>query len=211
MCGNAPDPVPRAQPWHALACHGVGRAPLEPVRAVGWQAWAAHHGTAGPWLGRLDQAAWLRHSPAFRLVTVMLGYNTCRSLFFPVCSLLDKDKRAGLFCHPVPWQLPAVSAQLSINISLFLPGFPFISSFRGGLDVSHGQTGAESVYTVFRDREIMFHVSTKLPFTEGDTQQVREMGVLAWKSPSRGAQHLSPSSEGAEPPGFAEQMLSLSA
>ncbi|NXG42374.1 RPGP2 protein, partial [Psilopogon haemacephalus] len=43
--------------------------------------------------------------------------------------------------------------------------------FRGGLDVSHGQTGAESVYTVFRDREIMFHVSTKLPFTEGDAQQ----------------------------------------
>ncbi|XP_064892625.1 rap1 GTPase-activating protein 2 isoform X6 [Columba livia] len=45
--------------------------------------------------------------------------------------------------------------------------------FRGGLDVSHGQTGTESVYTVFRDREIMFHVSTKLPFTEGDTQQLQ--------------------------------------
>ncbi|XP_064022141.1 rap1 GTPase-activating protein 2 isoform X3 [Pogoniulus pusillus] len=45
--------------------------------------------------------------------------------------------------------------------------------FRGGLDVSHGQTGAESVYTVFRDREIMFHVSTKLPFTEGDAQQLQ--------------------------------------
>uniref|UniRef100_A0A2K5IBT2 Rap-GAP domain-containing protein n=1 Tax=Colobus angolensis palliatus TaxID=336983 RepID=A0A2K5IBT2_COLAP len=44
--------------------------------------------------------------------------------------------------------------------------------FRGGLDVTHGQTGAESVYTTFRDREIMFHVSTKLPFTEGDAQQV---------------------------------------
>ncbi|RXM94305.1 Rap1 GTPase-activating protein 2 [Acipenser ruthenus] len=44
--------------------------------------------------------------------------------------------------------------------------------FRGGLDVTHGQTGAESVYTVFKDREIMFHVSTKLPYTEGDTQQV---------------------------------------
>lgn len=27
---------------------------------------------------------------------------------------------------------------------------------------------------MFRDREIMFHVSTKLPFTEGDTQQVRD-------------------------------------
>ncbi|XP_069083109.1 rap1 GTPase-activating protein 2 isoform X2 [Pleurodeles waltl] len=45
--------------------------------------------------------------------------------------------------------------------------------FRGGLDVSHGQTGTESVYTVFRDREIMFHVSTKLPFTEGDAQQLQ--------------------------------------
>nr|XP_020442704.1 rap1 GTPase-activating protein 2 isoform X1 [Monopterus albus] len=45
--------------------------------------------------------------------------------------------------------------------------------FRGGLDVSHGQTGTESVYTVFRQREIMFHVSTKLPFTEGDIQQLQ--------------------------------------
>ncbi|XP_008057632.1 rap1 GTPase-activating protein 2, partial [Carlito syrichta] len=45
--------------------------------------------------------------------------------------------------------------------------------FRGGLDVTHGQTGLESVYTTFRDREIMFHVSTKLPFTEGDAQQLQ--------------------------------------
>ncbi|XP_061775189.1 rap1 GTPase-activating protein 2-like isoform X4 [Nerophis ophidion] len=45
--------------------------------------------------------------------------------------------------------------------------------FRGGLDVSHGQTGTESVYTVFRQREIMFHVSTKLPFTDGDIQQLQ--------------------------------------
>nr|XP_043897235.1 rap1 GTPase-activating protein 2-like isoform X2 [Solea senegalensis] len=45
--------------------------------------------------------------------------------------------------------------------------------FRGGLDVSHGQTGSQSVYTVHRRQEIMFHVSTKLPFTEGDTQQLQ--------------------------------------
>lgn len=48
--------------------------------------------------------------------------------------------------------------------------------------MTHGQTGVESVYTIFRDREIMFHVSTKLPFTEGDAQQVtgggRDLG--AW-------------------------------
>ncbi|NP_001375215.1 rap1 GTPase-activating protein 1 isoform 35 [Homo sapiens] len=43
--------------------------------------------------------------------------------------------------------------------------------FRGGLDVTHGQTGTESVYCNFRNKEIMFHVSTKLPYTEGDAQQ----------------------------------------
>ncbi|XP_028921623.1 rap1 GTPase-activating protein 1 isoform X1 [Ornithorhynchus anatinus] len=45
--------------------------------------------------------------------------------------------------------------------------------FRGGLDVTHGQTGTESVYCNFRNKEIMFHVSTKLPFTEGDAQQLQ--------------------------------------
>ncbi|XP_054641313.1 rap1 GTPase-activating protein 1 isoform X7 [Dunckerocampus dactyliophorus] len=45
--------------------------------------------------------------------------------------------------------------------------------FRGGLDVTHGQTGTESVYTHFHSKEIMFHVSTKLPYTEGDSQQLQ--------------------------------------
>uniref|UniRef100_G1NMZ6 Rap-GAP domain-containing protein n=1 Tax=Meleagris gallopavo TaxID=9103 RepID=G1NMZ6_MELGA len=45
--------------------------------------------------------------------------------------------------------------------------------FRGGLDVIRGQTGTESVYTNFRGKEIMFHVSTKLPFAEGDSQQLQ--------------------------------------
>ncbi|XP_042199538.1 rap1 GTPase-activating protein 1 isoform X3 [Callorhinchus milii] len=45
--------------------------------------------------------------------------------------------------------------------------------FRGGLDVAHGQTGTESVYCNFRSKEIMFHVTTKLPYTEGDTQQLQ--------------------------------------
>ncbi|XP_068598122.1 rap1 GTPase-activating protein 1 [Brachionichthys hirsutus] len=45
--------------------------------------------------------------------------------------------------------------------------------FRGGLDVTHGQTGMESVYTSFHNKEIMFHVSTKLPYTEGDLQQLQ--------------------------------------
>ncbi|XP_056445104.1 rap1 GTPase-activating protein 1-like isoform X6 [Gadus chalcogrammus] len=45
--------------------------------------------------------------------------------------------------------------------------------FRGGLDVTHGQTGAESVCSNYRNKEIMFHVSTKLPYTEGDAQQLQ--------------------------------------
>lgn len=39
--------------------------------------------------------------------------------------------------------------------------------------MTHGQTGTESVYLNFHNKEIMFHVSTKLPYTEGDSQQVR--------------------------------------
>ncbi|XP_051947411.1 rap1 GTPase-activating protein 1-like [Xyrauchen texanus] len=45
--------------------------------------------------------------------------------------------------------------------------------FRGGLDVTHGQTGSVSVYHNFHNKEIMFHVSTMLPYTEGDTQQLQ--------------------------------------
>ncbi|XP_077577251.1 rap1 GTPase-activating protein 2 [Stigmatopora nigra] len=47
------------------------------------------------------------------------------------------------------------------------------TGFRGGLDVCHGQTGSEAVFTSFHGREVMFHVATKLPFTEGDPQQLQ--------------------------------------
>ncbi|GFU20600.1 rap1 GTPase-activating protein 1 [Nephila pilipes] len=45
--------------------------------------------------------------------------------------------------------------------------------FRGGLDAHYGQTGEDSVYTQYKDSEIMFHVSTLLPYTEGDSQQLQ--------------------------------------
>ncbi|VDK45018.1 unnamed protein product [Anisakis simplex] len=45
--------------------------------------------------------------------------------------------------------------------------------YRGGLDTQHDQTGSESVYCQFRQREVMFHVSTMLPFTAGDVQQLQ--------------------------------------
>lgn len=45
--------------------------------------------------------------------------------------------------------------------------------FRGGLDITHGQTGDVSIYTEFMDNEIMFHVSTLLPYSDGDSQQLQ--------------------------------------
>jgi RAP1 GTPase activating protein 1 len=45
--------------------------------------------------------------------------------------------------------------------------------YRGGLDIQNGHTGDAAIYEVFEDREIMFHVSTMLPFTNGDSQQLQ--------------------------------------
>lgn len=44
--------------------------------------------------------------------------------------------------------------------------------YRGGLDVRADMTGLESVYTRQEEHQIMFHVSTLLPFCPDDKQQV---------------------------------------
>ena len=44
--------------------------------------------------------------------------------------------------------------------------------YRGGLDVHNNMTGTQSVFTLFEDHQIMFHVSTLLPFSTEDSQQV---------------------------------------
>jgi RAP1 GTPase activating protein 1 len=45
--------------------------------------------------------------------------------------------------------------------------------YRGGLDIQNGHTGDIAIYKVFEGREIIFHVSTFLPFTNGDPQQLQ--------------------------------------
>jgi RAP1 GTPase activating protein 1 len=45
--------------------------------------------------------------------------------------------------------------------------------YRGGLDTKHGQTGKFTLYETFHGNEIMFHVSTFLPFIESDPQQLQ--------------------------------------
>ncbi|KAL9988754.1 hypothetical protein ACROYT_G003237 [Oculina patagonica] len=44
--------------------------------------------------------------------------------------------------------------------------------YRGGLDVKNNMTGLHSLYTIYEGHEIMFHVSTMLPFTPDNPQQV---------------------------------------
>ncbi|KAF8566414.1 hypothetical protein P879_03157 [Paragonimus westermani] len=44
--------------------------------------------------------------------------------------------------------------------------------FKGGLDTKTNTTGLESVYTVYEGHEIMFHVSTLLPFSTENRQQI---------------------------------------
>lgn len=45
--------------------------------------------------------------------------------------------------------------------------------YRGGLDIQNGHTGDAAIYEKFHDCEIIFHVSTMLPFTSGDPQQLQ--------------------------------------
>lgn len=51
-----------------------------------------------------------------------------------------------------------------------LKGF---DKYKGGLDTVHDLTGHYSVYTNWRGIEIMFHVSTLLPYEKHDPQKVR--------------------------------------
>lgn len=45
--------------------------------------------------------------------------------------------------------------------------------YRGGLDIQNGHTGDVAIYEIFEEREIIFHVSTMLPYTPGDPQQLQ--------------------------------------
>nr|XP_023993188.1 GTPase-activating Rap/Ran-GAP domain-like protein 3 [Salvelinus alpinus] len=53
------------------------------------------------------------------------------------------------------------------------------AGYRGGLDTKNDTTGMNSIYTVYQGHELMFHVSTMLPYSKENKQQVerkRHMG-----------------------------------
>jgi len=56
-----------------------------------------------------------------------------------------------------------------LGTSVLLQGW---TSYSGGLDTKTCTTGERSIYTIFKGVEIMFHVSTMIPFNENDEQQV---------------------------------------
>ncbi|MGH0142853.1 UNVERIFIED_CONTAM: hypothetical protein FKN15_014388 [Acipenser sinensis] len=75
-----------------------------------------------------------------------------------------------------------------------LKGF---SKYRAQLDTKTDSTGTHSLYTVYKDYEIMFHVSTMLPYTPNNKQQLlrkRHIGndivTIVFQEP--GAQPFSP-------------------
>ncbi|XP_035383371.1 GTPase-activating Rap/Ran-GAP domain-like protein 3 isoform X5 [Electrophorus electricus] len=46
------------------------------------------------------------------------------------------------------------------------------AGYRGGLDTKNDTTGIHSIYTVYQGHELMFHVSTMLPYSKDNKQQV---------------------------------------
>jgi hypothetical protein len=79
-----------------------------------------------------------------------------------------------------------------------LKGF---KNFRGGLDVREDTTGVESVYSRYRNMEIMFHVSTLLPYTQQNKQQIarkahigNDIGIIIFKEGSKNPTPFNPES-----------------
>lgn len=49
--------------------------------------------------------------------------------------------------------------------------------YSGGLDVNNDMTGTHTVFKSFEEHQVMFHVSTLLPFSSDDVQQVHSIPV----------------------------------
>ena len=65
---------------------------------------------------------------------------------------------------PLKYFINSVKFLQIIGTKITLEGF---TGFRAGLDVKGNSTGVHSVYTSHRSYQIMFHVSTMLPFSNG--------------------------------------------
>ncbi|XP_054920980.1 signal-induced proliferation-associated protein 1-like [Dermacentor andersoni] len=61
-----------------------------------------------------------------------------------------------------------------LGLNVRLKGF---RNYRAGLNNKSDTTGFYSVYSTYEDCEIMFHVSTMLPYTPSNKQQICKVAV----------------------------------
>jgi len=102
----------------------------------------------------------------------ILDNNENSIAFEEFLGLLGETKRlCGIFYKKTKLLLMFSSIEtFQILITSYnLIGF---DKYRGGLDTVHDLTGTHSVYTNWRNIEIMFHVSTMLPYEAHDAQKV---------------------------------------
>lgn len=59
------------------------------------------------------------------------------------------------------------------DVKILFKFFAGFDKYKGGLDTVHDLTGLYSVYTSWRSIEIMFHVSTQLPYERHDPQKLQ--------------------------------------
>jgi len=111
--------------------------------------------------------------------------------------MIDTKYKFGiLYCHPDQtnedqWYNNTETDPIFEDFLTFLGervtllGWP---KFRGGLNITNNSTGTHSIYTAYQQNEIMFHVSTLLPFYPDDLQQVErkrhlgnDVGIIIWR------------------------------
>lgn len=118
----------------------------------------------------IDHFQVLAHPKASELIVKYDEHNLSNSFKFGVIyQKYGQTTEEEYFCNRS--HSPAMNEFLEmLGSQVSLKNF---KGFPGGLDVKHGQTGETSVHTVFDSKEIMFHISTLLPFSMGDSQQVQ--------------------------------------
>lgn len=97
----------------------------------------------------------------------ILDNNDNSLAFEEFLGLLGETKRlCGMGLFPLADE---IKCNLVFYLCCLSTGF---DKYRGGLDTVHDLTGTHSVYTNWRNIEIMFHVSTMLPYEAHDAQKV---------------------------------------
>ncbi|XP_078373554.1 uncharacterized protein LOC144657122 isoform X2 [Oculina patagonica] len=118
----------------------------------------------------VDQFQVLAHPKASELIVKYDEHNLSHSFKFGVIyQKYGQTTEEEYFCNRTHSAGMNEFLEL-LGDQVYLKNF---KGFNGGLDVKHGQTGETSVHTVLDSKEIMFHVSTLLPFSSGDNQQVQ--------------------------------------